>query len=110
VIAGQSGGVRGAVERPTTEPIVLDIALPAGQRFEAAIPARHNAFAYVYAGAVDIGDAGAADPGRGRAHGAARQRREASGVRLAAPEGVPARVLLVAGGRSASRSRSTGRS
>ena len=60
VIAGASGEVRGAVERPTTEPIVLDIALPAGQAFEAAIPAGHNAFAYVYAGAVDIGDAGAA--------------------------------------------------
>jgi hypothetical protein len=101
--------VRGAVERPTTEPIVLDIALPAGQRFEAAIPpgttpslrlrrrGRHRRCRR-------------GDPGRGRAHGAARQRREAGGVRLAAPEGVPARVLLVAGGRSASRSRSTGRS
>ena len=30
VIAGTSQGVRGAVERPTTEPIVLDIALPPG--------------------------------------------------------------------------------
>src|SRR4051812_47730651 len=53
VIAGQVGELTGAVVRPTTEPIVLDIALPAGTRFDVPLPAGHNAFAYVYEGSVD---------------------------------------------------------
>jgi quercetin 2,3-dioxygenase len=54
VIAGVSRGVTGAVTRPTTEPLYLDIALPAGTTFEQALPAGHNAFVYVYGGAVEI--------------------------------------------------------
>ena len=98
VIAGASGDTTGAVARPTTEPIVLDIALPPGTQFDAALPAGHNAFAYVYAGAADIGAEAAFtrvdsdrmailanDPG-------------ADGVRLRAAGGEgPTRVLLVAG-------------
>jgi len=59
VIAGASHGVAGAVTRPTTEPIVLDITIPAGIAFDAEIPAGHNAFAYVFAGAVDVGSVAA---------------------------------------------------
>jgi redox-sensitive bicupin YhaK (pirin superfamily) len=81
-----------------------------GQAFEAAIPAGHNAFAYVYAGAVDIGDAGAATRVEVERMALLGNDAEASGGPPAAPEGGAARVLLVAGGRSASRSRSTGRS
>jgi redox-sensitive bicupin YhaK (pirin superfamily) len=54
VIAGVSHGVTGAVTRPTTEPLYLDIALPAGTAFAQPIPAGHNAFVYVYGGAVEI--------------------------------------------------------
>lgn len=54
VIAGVSRGVTGAVTRPTTEPLYLDIALPADTTFEQALPAGHNAFVYVYGGAVEI--------------------------------------------------------
>ncbi len=54
VIAGESHGVTGAVTRPTTEPLYLDIALPAGATFAQAIPASHNAFVYVYGGAVEV--------------------------------------------------------
>jgi redox-sensitive bicupin YhaK (pirin superfamily) len=98
VIAGRSGDVRGAVERPTTEPIVLDIAVPAGQAFEAAIPAGHNAFAYVHAGAVDIGEAGAATRVEVERMAILGNEPGASGVRLAVPAGgATARVLLVAG-------------
>jgi len=98
VIAGSSQGVSGAVERPTTEPIVLDIALPAGRTFEAEIPAGHNAFAYVYGGAVDIGDAGASTRVEVERMALLGNEPGANGVRLAAPEGgVAARVLLVAG-------------
>lgn len=54
VIAGESHGVAGAVTRPTTEPLYLDIALPAGAAFEQAVPATHNAFIYVHGGAVEV--------------------------------------------------------
>ena len=54
VIAGKSHGVEGAVTRDITEPTYLDIHLPVGSRFSQAIPADHNAFAFVYRGKVDI--------------------------------------------------------
>ncbi len=56
VIAGDSHGVQGAVQRDATEPLYLDIHLPAGQRFEQALPEGHNAFVYVYRGSLRIGD------------------------------------------------------
>ncbi len=93
VIAGQALGIAGAVSRPTTEPLVLDIALPAGTSFDAAVPPGHNAFAYVYGG-------GAADVG-GQVVESERMAilandAAADGVRLATT-GQAARVLLVAG-------------
>ncbi len=54
VVAGASHGVTGAVTRPTTEPLVLDIALPPGSRFDQAIPAGHNAFFFVHQGSVTV--------------------------------------------------------
>lgn len=39
VLAGESHGVRGAVTRPTTEPLYLDIGLPPGASFEQPLPA-----------------------------------------------------------------------
>jgi len=54
VIAGASHGVQGAVTRDVTQPIYLDVHLPAGTRFEQALPAEHNAFIYVYRGEVSI--------------------------------------------------------
>lgn len=56
VIAGNSNGIAGAVTRDTTEPLYLDIHLPAGTSFSTAVPATHNAFIYVYRGAVKVGD------------------------------------------------------
>jgi hypothetical protein len=56
VIAGSSNGVAGAMTREITEPLYLDIHMPAGARFATAIPATHNAFIYVYRGAVQVGD------------------------------------------------------
>lgn len=53
VIAGQSHGTQGAVQRKNTEPIYLDVILPAGKRFEAEIPASHNAFIVVYEGKLE---------------------------------------------------------
>ncbi|MDP1610236.1 MAG: pirin family protein [Sulfuritalea sp.] len=54
VIAGESHGVSGAVTRETTEPLYLDLHLPAGTRFEQPLAAGHNAFVYVYRGAASI--------------------------------------------------------
>ncbi|HUP09651.1 MAG TPA: pirin family protein [Caldimonas sp.] len=95
VIAGRTHGIVGAVTRPTTEPLVLDVELAEGARFDLPLPGDANSFAYVYEGAVDVGgdiatrvDAQrmailANDPG-------------ADGARLASVGGA-ARVLLVAG-------------
>jgi len=55
VIAGASQGIAGAVQRPVTEPLLLDVHLPAGARFEQRLPAGHNAFLYVYRGEVLAG-------------------------------------------------------
>lgn len=55
IIAGQSHGVAGAMYRATTEPIYLDVHMPAGASFSQAIPADFNAFVYVYRGEVKVG-------------------------------------------------------
>jgi redox-sensitive bicupin YhaK (pirin superfamily) len=54
VIAGMSHGVTGAVTRDITQPLYLDVHLPQGARFEQVLPADHNAFVYVYRGAITI--------------------------------------------------------
>jgi redox-sensitive bicupin YhaK (pirin superfamily) len=54
VIAGASHGVAGAMQREHTEPLYLDLQLPPGAVFEQALAASHNAFVYVYRGALDI--------------------------------------------------------
>lgn len=61
VLAGSSHGTAGAVMRPDTEPLYLDVHLPAGARFEQPLAAGHNAFTYTYRGSVSIGDAAVPD-------------------------------------------------
>ena len=103
VIAGEVLGVAGAVSRPTTEPLVLDITLPPGTSIEVPVPAGHNAFVYAFGAApLDVGAArGDATPVRVESERMAILANDAraDGVRLAAA-GVPGqstRVLLVAG-------------
>ncbi|MBL8483788.1 MAG: pirin family protein [Rhodocyclaceae bacterium] len=55
VIAGATHGTEGAVSREHTEPLYLDLAMPAGARFDQRLPAGHNAFVYVYRGALEVG-------------------------------------------------------
>jgi len=55
VIAGTSNGVAGAMQREDTEPLYLDIDMPADGLFSTVLPATHNAFVYVYRGEVTIG-------------------------------------------------------
>jgi hypothetical protein len=99
VIAGSALGVSGAVTRPTTEPLVLDLQLPAGTSFDAVLPAGHNAFVYVYGGGVvDVGGATAGEtPTRVETERMAILANDAGadGVRLSAVQA--SRVLLVAG-------------
>jgi hypothetical protein len=54
VIAGRSHGVDGAMKREVTEPLYLDLEIPAGGRFAQTLPPAHNAFVYVYRGGVQI--------------------------------------------------------
>lgn len=54
VIAGGSHGVQGAVQRAVTEPLYVDVTLPQGAAFSQHIPAGHNAFIFVYRGAVQV--------------------------------------------------------
>jgi len=95
VIAGESHGTVGAVTRPTTEPLVLDIALAAGSHLDVPLPGGHNAFAYVYEGAVDVGGDIATRVDNERMAILANDA-GADGARFKAASG-PARVLLVAG-------------
>jgi hypothetical protein len=96
VIAGDSHGVAGAVQKAHTEPLYLDLHLEPGATFEQPLPAGHNAFVYVYRGELEI-DSGAARTPVPRermavlAHGA-----DSDGVRVqAGADG--ARALLIAG-------------
>ena len=89
VIAGESGGLAGAVQRPDTEPLFLDLHLPAGSRFAQALPAGHNAFLYVYRGNVTVAGTAVAD------RHMAILANDGDGVLLQADG--PGRVLLVAG-------------
>src|SRR5450830_1539767 len=91
VIAGSSHGVTGAVQRETTEPIYLDIELPAGASFDQPLPPGHNAFLYTFRGEVQVD---------GKSVAALRMALlanspDADGVRITAPQG--GRVILIAG-------------
>jgi len=80
------------MQREATQPLYLDLTLPAGTVFEQPLPAAHNAFVYVYRGEIVV--AGQAVP---------RQRMAilantpgSDGVRLqGGAEG--ARAILIAG-------------
>jgi len=91
VIAGSSNGVAGAVTRETTEPLYLDIHVPAVASFSTALPATHNAFIYVYRGAVNVGGMQV----NSQRMGILSNTPAADGVTLTATE--DARLILVAG-------------
>ncbi len=92
VVAGKVGPAEGPVSGIVTEPIYLDVALPAGAAFEHALPAGHNAFLYVYDGAVGVG-AEAKSITRGELAVLGPGER----VEVSADKAKPARFILVAG-------------
>ena len=57
VIAGvTSRGTNGPVIQPMTDPLYLDVRVPAGQEFIESLPASHNAFIYVIRGPLNAGN------------------------------------------------------
>ncbi|WP_020394632.1 pirin family protein [Thiolinea disciformis] len=54
ILAGSAQGLAGAVQRPDTEPLLLDVHLPAGMTYIQEMPAAYNAFTYTYRGTIDI--------------------------------------------------------
>jgi redox-sensitive bicupin YhaK (pirin superfamily) len=60
LVAGQLGGHTGPVEGIVTAPQLLDVQLRPGGGFRQAVPADHNAFAYVIDGTARLGAGGVA--------------------------------------------------
>ena len=54
-VAGES--VAGPIQGISTEPLFIDVRLPAGAVFETPLAAGHSAFVYVYEGALSVGPA-----------------------------------------------------
>jgi redox-sensitive bicupin YhaK (pirin superfamily) len=91
VIAGETHGVKGAVQREVTQPLYLDIEIPAGVTFEQPVPQGHNTFIYVYRGEAVVEGKGVAKTRMAVLDNAAG----ADGVRIKALE--PTRLILLAG-------------
>jgi redox-sensitive bicupin YhaK (pirin superfamily) len=89
VIAGTSHDVEGAISRPDTEPLYLDVHLPAGATFKQHLPTTHNAFLYMYRGSATV--SGSVVPERTMAI----LSNESDSVAIVADQ--PARLILVAG-------------
>ena len=99
VIAGQSHGVAGAVQREHTEPLYLDLHFPMGRAsFSHPLPANHNAFIYVYRGKVEVLDV-LGHPTTVPLRHMAVLENDGDGVilRPAPKSEEPAKVLLIAG-------------
>ena len=62
VVAGSvtEGGATtaGPIRGLSTDPLYLDVTLPAGARFESPVRGGHNAFVYPFEGSVEVGPAG----------------------------------------------------
>jgi redox-sensitive bicupin YhaK (pirin superfamily) len=97
VIAGQAQGVVGAVHRPTaqfpTNALYLDIHFENEACFQQALPAEHNAFLFVYRGAVDV--VNKTQKTLVALHTMAILHNEGQGVEIHATAG--SKVLLIAG-------------
>jgi redox-sensitive bicupin YhaK (pirin superfamily) len=91
VIAGKAGGIAGPVETGATDALYLDLTLEAGAKLSLPLPTEHNAFLYVYEGAVTVGAEGTR-----LAQSTIGVLSTGPGVSLTAGE-TAARILLIAG-------------
>lgn len=89
VIAGESHGTVGAITRPDTEPLFLDIHLPAGATFTQRLPEGHHAFVYTYRGSAQIASTTVADRQMGILSN------DGQALEVSASE--PTKLLLIAG-------------
>ena len=95
VIAGESHGTAGAVQREKTQPLYLDVSLPPGSSFSQSLPAHFNAFVYVYRENLDINSTHVDH----KTMAVLRNDGQSDGVVLKAPDEnkLPTRALLIAG-------------
>lgn len=97
VIAGRVGDARGPIAQPATDPLYLDIELQPGAAWEPVLPEGHNAFAYVFEGALTLGEDEHARPLQARELGVLgggevlRLHANTSGARLILVAGRPLR-------------------
>ena len=91
VIAGESHGVAGAVQRAHTEPLYLDVQLAANATFEQALPPGNNAFIYVFRGLVVVDEQSVPQARMA----ILANNPDADGVRIVAAQ--PSRLILIAG-------------
>ena len=94
VLAGRFGAAAGPVSGIAVEPLYLDIELAAGAHCIVDIPVGHNAFAYVYAGAIELGPADAA---KSIARGELAVLERDGDQLLISAGSEPTRLILVAG-------------
>ncbi len=88
VVAGTAQGATGPIDGIDSDPLFLDVELPAGGRVDLAVPAGHTAFLYVFAGVLTAGNETLPADRLGVLS-------DGDHVVLGAPDG--ARALLVAG-------------
>jgi hypothetical protein len=96
-----NGPINGAGAKVTTDPLYVDVHLPAGAEFTLPIEASHNAFLYAYEGSAEIGPLDASKPLPHRAAGVlsagerVRVRAGSTGVRLLLLAAKPLREPVV---------------
>jgi quercetin 2,3-dioxygenase len=93
IIAGKLAGTEGAVTQVATEPVYYDLHFAPGTAFTVPLPENHNAFVYVYVGAMLLG------PDATRMHierGELALLSHGDSVELTC-EDAPSRMILVAG-------------
>lgn len=90
VIAGETEGVRGAVDGIAVDPVYLDVTLPAGATFDTPVTRGHTALCLVIEGEVAVGGTDAGD-------GFAAVLGDGDRVRIENKGSGEARLLLIAG-------------
>lgn len=66
VLAGEYAGRVGPARAASTDPLYLDVRLPANTSVSVPVAAEHNAFVYVFEGAVGVGPEGQPGPAEAR--------------------------------------------
>lgn len=93
LIAGRFMQHEGAVQRPDTEPHLMDLHLPASERIELPLPVTHHAFVYPFVGDIEVGSSARRLPLQ--TMGILETHSDADMVRLKAVS--DARILIVSG-------------